>query len=232
MYLSIFAIGDTHLSFGTDKPMDIFGGWQDYVGRLEKNWRAIVNEDDTVVIPGDISWAMGIEQAEKDFAFIHSLPGKKIILKGNHDYWWTTKKKMDTFLTEKGFDSISILHNNAFRVGDFVICGSRGWFYDAQTGHDEKVILREAARLERSIEQAEQLEGEIIAFLHYPPVMASQKCDEIFEVLKKHKIKRCFYGHLHGESNLYAVTGEVEGVHFSLVSADFLEFCPRIIEKF
>ena len=113
-----------------------------------------------------------------------------------------------------------------------MICGSRGWFYDAQTGHDEKVILREAARLERSIEQAEQLEGEIIAFLHYPPVMASQKCDEIFEVLKKHKIKRCFYGHLHGESNLYAVTGEVEGVHFSLVSADFLEFCPRIIEKF
>lgn len=229
--MSIFAIGDTHLSLSCDKPMDIFGGWQDYVLRLEKNWRAIVKDEDTVVIPGDISWAMSLDEAEKDFEFLHSLPGKKIILKGNHDYWWTTKKKMDTFLEQKGFTSIFILHNNAFKVGDFVLCGSRGWFYDAQTGHDEKVIVREAARLKRSIECGKQLEGELIVFLHYPPIMANQKCDEIFNVLKEHEIKRCFFGHLHGESNLHAVSGDVEGVHFSLVSADFLEFCPRIIEK-
>ena len=134
--MSIFAIGDTHLTFSTDKPMDIFRGWTDYVDRLEKNWRAIVDESDTVVIPGDISWAMSLEQAKKDFAFLDSLPGKKLIMKGNHDYWWTTKKKMDTFLSENGFDSLSILHNNAFRVGDFTVCGSRGWFLEEKNQND------------------------------------------------------------------------------------------------
>lgn len=230
--MSIFAIGDTHLSFSTDKPMDIFGGWTDYVQRLENNWKKIVGEDDTVIIPGDISWAMSLEEAQEDFRFIHNLPGKKIILKGNHDYWWTTKRKMDAFLSEKGFDSIQILHNNAYKVGDYVICGSRGWFYDAQTGHDEKVILREAARLDRSISEGEKLGGEIIVFLHYPPVMQSQTCEEIMDVLLSHRIKRCFYGHLHGGSCLFAVQENREGVDFSLVSSDFLEFCPRIIEKF
>lgn len=229
--MSIYAIGDTHLSFSTDKPMDIFGGWTDYVYRLEKNWRAIIKDEDTVVIPGDISWAMSLEGAEEDFRFLHNLPGKKIILKGNHDYWWTTKKKMDTFLKEKGFDSIEILHNNAFRVGDFTICGSRGWFYDAQTGLDKKVIAREAARIDRSVEEAKKLGGELLVFLHYPPLSGEQKCDEIMEVLIRHGIKRCFYGHLHGGSCLYAVQGEVDGIDFSLVSADFLQFCPRIIEK-
>ena len=229
--MSIYAIGDTHLSFSTDKPMDIFGGWTDYVYRLEKNWRTVVKEDDTVVIPGDISWAMSLEGAEEDFRFLHNLPGKKIILKGNHDYWWTTKRKMDTFLKEKGFDSIEILHNNAFRVGDFTICGSRGWFYDAQTGLDKKVIAREAARIDRSIEEGKGMGGELIVFLHYPPLSQEQKCEEIMEVLIKHGIKRCFYGHLHGASCLYAVQNEVDGIDFSLVSADFLQFCPRIIEK-
>jgi len=229
--LSIFAIGDTHLSFSTDKPMDIFGGWTDYVSRIENNWKRLVGEDDTVIIPGDISWAMSLQEAEEDFRFLHSLPGKKIIMKGNHDYWWNTKKKMDAFLAEKGFDSISILHNNAYKVGNFVLCGSRGWFYDAQTGHDEKVILREAARLDRSISEGEKLGGEIIVFLHYPPVMQAEQCGEIMEVLRKHGIKRCFYGHLHGASCLYAVREEVEGIKFSLISADFLEFCPQIVEK-
>ena len=229
--MSIYAIGDTHLSFSTDKPMDIFGGWTDYVYRLEKNWRAVIKDEDTVVIPGDISWAMSLEGAEEDFRFIHNLPGKKIILKGNHDYWWTTKKKMDTFLAEKGFDSIEILHNNAFRVGDFTICGSRGWFYDAQTGLDKKVIAREAARIDRSIEEGKKLGGELLVFLHYPPLSQEQKCEEIMDVLIKHGIKRCFYGHLHGASCLYAVQNEVDGIDFSLVSADFLQFCPRIIEK-
>lgn len=229
--MSIFAIGDLHLSFSVDKPMDIFGGWTDYVYRIKSNWEKVVEESDTVVIPGDISWAMSLQEAEEDFRFIHNLPGRKIILKGNHDYWWNTKKKMDAFLKEKGFDSIQILHNNAYKVGDFVICGSRGWFYDAQTGHDEKVIAREAARLDRSICEGGKLEGELIVFLHYPPVMQSEVCPEIMEVLTSHKIKRCYYGHLHGGSCLYARQGMVEDIDFSLISADFLEFCPRIIEK-
>lgn len=229
--MSIFAIGDTHLTFSTDKPMDIFRGWTDYVERLEKNWRAVVGEEDTVVIPGDISWAMSLEQAKKDFAFLHSLPGKKLIMKGNHDYWWTTKRKMDTFLAENGFDSLSILHNNAFRVGDFTLCGSRGWFFDAENS-DSKVLLREAGRLDMSIEEGKKLGGELIVFLHYPPVMANMCCNEMMAVLKKHGIERCYYGHLHGESTLRAVRETVDGIKFSLVSADFLEFCPKIIEKF
>ncbi len=229
--MSIFAIGDTHLTFSTDKPMDIFRGWTDYVERLEKNWRAVVDEDDTVVIPGDISWAMSLEQAKKDFAFLDSLPGKKLIMKGNHDYWWTTKRKMDSFIAENGFDSLSILHNNAFRVGDFTLCGSRGWFFDAENS-DSKVLLREAGRLDMSIEEGKKLGGELIVFLHYPPVMTNMCCNEMMAVLKKHGIKRCCYGHLHGESTLKAVRGNVDGINFSLVSADFLEFCPKIIEKF
>ena len=229
--MSIFAIGDTHLTFSTDKPMDIFRGWTDYVERLEKNWRAVVGEDDTVVIPGDISWAMSLEQAKKDFAFLDSLPGKKLIMKGNHDYWWTTKRKMDTFLSENGFDSLSILHNNAFRVGDFTLCGSRGWFFDAENS-DSKVLLREAGRLDMSIAEGKKLGGELIVFLHYPPVMTNMCCKEMMAVLKKHGIERCYYGHLHGESTLRAVRETVDGIKFSLVSADFLEFCPKIIEKF
>ncbi len=229
--MSIFAIGDTHLTFSTDKPMDIFRGWTDYVERLKKNWRAVVGEEDTVVIPGDISWAMSLEQAKKDFAFLHSLPGKKLIMKGNHDYWWTTKRKMDTFLSENGFDSLAILHNNAFRVGDFTLCGSRGWFFDAENS-DSKVLLREAGRLDMSIEEGKKLGGELIVFLHYPPVMTNMCCNEMMAVLKKHGIERCYYGHLHGESTLRAVKETVDGIKFSLISADFLEFCPKLIEKF
>lgn len=229
--MSIFAIADTHLSFSCEKPMDIFHGWSDYVSRIEGNWRNLVTEDDTVVIPGDISWAMSLKEAEADFRFINSLPGKKIILKGNHDYWWTTKRKMDSFLSEKGFDSISILHNNAFRIGDYTLCGTRGWFFDAEKSADMKVLLREASRLERSIEEGEKLGGEIIVFLHYPPVMQTGKCEEIFEVLKKHKIKRCYYGHLHGESTKRSVSETVDGVKLSLISADFLSFCPHLVEK-
>ncbi|MBQ7004934.1 MAG: metallophosphoesterase [Clostridia bacterium] len=229
--MSIFAIGDTHLSFSCDKPMDIFGGWQDYVSRLEKNWRAVVTDADTVVIPGDISWAMSLEEAERDFAFLDSLPGEKLIMKGNHDYWWSTKKKMDKFFQEKGFTTLKILHNNAYKVGDFVLCGSRGWFYDAQTGNDKKVIAREAGRIEMSLTEAEKFEGEVICFLHYPPVMGAEKCEEIMNVLIKHNVSRCYFGHLHGNFSSFVNNAVVDGVKFSLISADFLEFCPKLVEK-
>ena len=230
--MSIFTIADTHLSLSDDKPMDIFGGWQDYVSRLESNWKSLITDDDTVVLPGDISWAMSLEGALNDFRFIHNLPGKKIILKGNHDYWWNTKRKMDAWLENENLDTISILHNNAFKVGDYVLCGTRGWFYDAETGADMKVLLREASRLDKSIEEGKKLGDNLIVFLHYPPVMQSQKCQEIFDVLKKHEIKRCYYGHLHGESTRHSVNDTVDGIKFSLISADFLSFCPQLVEKF
>ena len=230
--MSIFTIADTHLSLSDDKPMDIFGGWQDYVSRLESNWKSLITDDDTVVLPGDISWAMSLEGALEDFRFIHNLPGKKIILKGNHDYWWNTKRKMDTWLENENLDTISILHNNAFKVGDYVLCGTRGWFYDAETGADMKVLLREASRLDMSIQEGKKLGDNLIVFLHYPPVMQSQKCQEIFDVLKKHDIKRCYYGHIHGESTRHSVNDTVDGIKFSLISADFLGFCPQLVEKF
>lgn len=230
--MNIFAIGDTHLSLGTDKPMDIFKGWDDYVPRLEANWKRVVDNNDVVVIPGDISWAMSLEKAEADLKFLHSLPGQKIIMKGNHDYWWNTKRKMDNFLSEKSLDSISILFNNAFRFGDTTICGSRGWFFDAESDADKKVLLREAGRLRFSIEAGKKLGGNIVAFLHYPPVTKLQRCEEMMDVLKKAEIKRCYYGHLHGASVFNAFTDTIDGVKFNLVSADFLKFCPEFIGKF
>lgn len=229
--MSIFALGDTHLSFSSDKPMNVFYGWQDYEKRLKKNWKKLVTDNDTVVVAGDISWAMSLEQAREDLSFLDSLPGRKLLMKGNHDYWWATKTKAERFFKENGFDSLKILHNNAYRIGNFAVCGSRGWFFDATAENDKKVILREAKRLQMSIDEAKKLGGEIIVFLHYPPLMTTGVCEEIIEVLKQNGIRRCYYAHLHGASCLNAITGIVEGVKYSLISADHLEFCPKLVEK-
>ena len=226
--MSLFAIADLHLSLSSDKPMDVFPGWDDYVAKLENNWRLVVKNEDTVVLPGDISWAMSLSETAADFAFISELTGRKIILKGNHDYWWTTLRKMNEFLRASGFDSISFVHNSACAVGGIAVCGTRGWFYD--TGSDKKVLLREAGRLESSIKEAEKTGLEPVVFLHYPPIYGDFVCDEIMEVLVRHKIRRCYYGHLHGRAAAYAVQGEREGIRFRLVSADHLKFLPEIID--
>lgn len=228
--MSLFAIADTHLSFSTDKPMDIFGGWQDYVERLEKNWKAVVSDKDTVVIAGDISWAMSLEGALEDFRFLNSLPGNKLIFKGNHDYWWSTMRKMETYLSENGLDTIKIMHNSAVRVGDYTVCGSRGWFFDAEEDSDNKVLLREAGRVRRSIEEAQRIGGEPIVFLHYPPLTQNMVCNEIVSVLMENNIKRCYYGHLHGASTHNAYIGEKYGIKFDIISGDFLKFCPKLVE--
>ena len=229
--MSLFAIGDTHLSLRTNKPMDIFSGWTDYVGRLEKNWRALVKDEDTVVIAGDISWEMNLSDTKEDFSFINSLPGKKLFMKGNHDYWWDTKTKMEKFLAENSLDKIEILFNNAYRIGDFAVCGTRGWFFDDDSPEQEKLIAREVGRLNKSIDEAEKLGGEPIVFLHYPPITRNARCEEIYQALVKRGIKRCFYAHLHGEAHRYAFQGESDGIKFSLISSDYLRFCPQLIEK-
>lgn len=228
--MSIFAIADTHLSFGTDKPMDIFHGWQDYEKRLEKNWNRVVGDNDTVVIAGDISWAMDINDALEDFRFLDRLNGTKIIMKGNHDYWWATKTKAEKFLADNKIETIKILFNNAYRVGDYTICGTRGWFFDCKSA-EEKVLLREAGRLKLSLDEAEKLGGEPIIFLHYPPLSLSETCCEIYDVVINSKAEKCFYGHLHGQSVNWAFNGEKDGVNFQLISADYLEFCPKLIVK-
>lgn len=227
--MSLFAIGDPHLSLSVNKPMDIFRGWTDYTDRLAKNWNAVVGEGDSVVLPGDISWAMNFEEAKKDFQFLHSLNGTKYILKGNHDYWWNTMSKMTKFLDENNFDSIKIIHNNAYSVEGFAIGGTRGWFYDDSEGDINKVILREAGRLRASLKAASELGGEMIAFLHYPPINEVQRCDEILNVLKEFEVKRCYFGHLHGFVAPGCAKIESDGISFNLVSADFLGFTPRLI---
>ena len=227
--MALFAIADTHLSLSTDKPMDIFGGWQDYVERLEKNWRAIVKDSDTVVVAGDISWAMSLDEALEDFRFINSLPGQKLIFKGNHDYWWCTMKKMEAFLTDNGLDTLKILHNNAVRVENFAVCGSRGWFFDAENSADNKILLREAGRVRRSVQCGRELGGDVIAFLHYPPLTNSMVCNEIVNVLREENVTRCYYGHLHGPSTQGAFIGERDGIKFDLISGDYLKFCPKLI---
>lgn len=224
--MALFALGDLHLSFGVNKPMDIFGGWENHAERIRENWYKNVADDDTVVIPGDISWAMNFEQALPDFRFIHELPGTKIISKGNHDYWWNTASKMNGFLSENGFDSIKILHNNAYAYEKYGICGTRGWINDNSEPADAKVLAREAGRLETSVKAAESAGLEPVVFLHYPPLYGTEYNYDILEVMYKHNVKQCFYGHVHGSAHKYAVNGERDGIMFTLVSGDYRQFCP------
>lgn len=225
--MSLYTLGDPHLSFGVDKPMDIFGGWSNYVDRIEKNWRENISQDDTVLIAGDISWAMKLEETLPDFRFISSLPGKKIILKGNHDYWWGSKTKIEKFFSANGIEDISVLFNNAYLVDGIAVCGTRGWFYDAQSSQDEKVLSREAGRLRMSIECAKKLDGELVVFLHYPPVFAGRECPEIMNVLLEYNVKKCYYGHLHGKkTHSLAVVGNYKGIEFKLISCDYTHFMP------
>lgn len=229
--MALYAIGDTHLSLSVNKPMTVFSGWDNYVERLEQNWRGLVAPEDTVVIPGDVSWGMSLEQAKADFAFLQRLPGRKLLLKGNHDYWWCTRRKMDAFLAENGFDTLRIVHNDAVPVdGRVAVCGTRGWFFDAEQDADRKVLLREVGRLEASIQAARETGLEPVAFLHYPPLYAGQRCPELLEVLRREGIRRCYYGHVHSAGIRQAFNGEEEGISFRLVSADALHFCPLRIE--
>ncbi len=230
--MAVFAIGDTHLSFACDKPMDVFPGWQDYVSRLESNWRRLVQPDDTVVIPGDISWGMDIEQAAADLRFLHELPGRKILLKGNHDYWWVTMKKLEEAKEKFGLLSLTFLFNNAVEAERIAVCGTRGWGAE-EKADGGKVIRREAGRLRLSIQKALQTGLEPVVFLHYPPFYddGESVCDEIYSVLLEYEIRRCFFGHMHGERTGRYQKFTRDGITFSLVSADFLSFCPKLIEK-
>ncbi len=228
--MSLYAIADLHLSLGADKPMDIFGGWDNYVERLEENWRNTVKNDDTVVIAGDISWAMRLEQVFQDFSFIEALPGRKIFLKGNHDYWWSTRKKIEDYLRANNFNSISILFSSAEVAGEFAICGTRGWSYDCSSQEDIKILNREVGRLTMSIEEAKKTGLEVVAFLHYPPVFSGYECTEILNVLQKYDIKKCYYGHLHGRQVARkAITGTYKGIEFHMISSDQVDFRPVLV---
>ena len=224
--MSLYAIGDLHLSFGTDKPMDIFRGWENYVGRLEKNWQAKIKPEDTVVLAGDISWGMTMEEALEDFRFLGRLNGHKILLKGNHDYWFSTKTKVEHFLEENEIFSVSLLFNTAYEYGEYAICGTRGWFQEPDTAADQKVMLREAGRLRLSLEAGKKTGKSPLVFLHYPPVTAAGRSEELIRVLEEYHVTRCYYGHLHGRSCESAVNGELNGIDYRLISGDYIQFDP------
>lgn len=229
--MSIFVIGDLHLSFNNPKPMDIFGdNWAGHEEKIRSNWIENVNEDDLVILPGDFSWETYLNDTRLDFEFLNSLPGKKLLLKGNHDYWWTTVTSMKTFLKENNFTNIDFLYNNSYEFEDKIICGTRGWSIIDEEA-DKKLINRELIRLEISLKDGIDKYGndkEIIVFMHYPPItkakIISEQEAEFVELMKKYNVKRCYYGHLHGASIADAIEGEVEGIEFKLVSADGLDF--------
>lgn len=224
--MALYAIGDLHLCLGAQKPMDIFGGsWIGYMDKLKKSLCQIQPEDTTVLL-GDLSWALGLEQAEEDFAWINNIPGRKIILKGNHDYWWSTATKFYQFCHERGFSNMFILNNNHFEYNGWAICGTRGWFFEEERSgkHDEKVFRRELMRLETSLLSAGDLPK--MVFLHYPPKYKGYECAEILDLFKQYNVKNCFYGHLHGQSHGLAMEGLWDNVEYRLVSSDYLNFEP------
>ena len=247
--MAVYTIGDLHLSFHENKPMDIFGeNWKGHEEKIKKDWIEKVTEKDLVIIPGDFSWSTYLKDTYEDFSYLHSLPGKKLLLKGNHDYWWTTLKSMREFVKENGFDDVDFLYNTAYEFENYIFAGTRGWS-QSQEEDNEKMIQREQLRLELSLKEASKLLNkdclgeerganakEIIVFMHYPPITNSQiqectKMDkEICEVntfvklMKEYNTKRCYYGHLHGISIKEAIEGEYDGIEFKLVSADGLDF--------
>ncbi len=229
--MSIYTIGDLHLSFKENKPMDIFGNnWENHEKKIKEDWIKKVKEEDLVVLPGDFSWAMYLNRTDEDFRYLNQLPGKKILLKGNHDYWWTTLKSMRNFIEENNFESIDFIYNNSYKYEDTIIIGTRGWSL-TDDSEDKKMIKREAIRLELSIQDALNKYGtdkETIAFMHYPPIsktnLDKNETNEFIRIMQKYNIKQCYYGHLHGNSIEEAIEGKHFGIQFKLVSADGLDF--------
>ena len=224
--MALYAIGDLHLCLGAPKPMDVFGGaWVGYMDKLRQGL-SVIRPEDTTVLLGDLSWALDLEGAQQDFAWINDIPGRKIILKGNHDYWWSTAAKFEKFCKENGFADMHLLNNNCYAYEDYAICGTRGWFFEEERSgqHDEKVFRRELLRLEASLKAAG--ERQKLVFLHYPPRYKGYECTEILKLLEAYEVRRCFYGHLHGGSHKLAMEGRWDGVEFRLTAADYLGFKP------
>jgi predicted phosphohydrolase len=234
-FMALYAISDLHLAVGVNKPMDVFGSeWADYMTRLRVNWLETVGEDDTVLMPGDFCWATYLPEALPDFQWLHALPGQKILTKGNHDYWWTTRSKLDAFLLAHGLSSIRILHHDAVRVDSWAICGTRGWKSPGDedfSAEDRKIYLRELQRLQLSLQAAESLQtSRLMVLLHYPPFNAQREPGEYVALMQAHGVACCLYGHLHGRGRYAAIQGERDGIEYRLVAADNLQFRPVRID--
>lgn len=236
--MGLFVLSDPHLSLGTDKPMDVFGKrWEGYTEKIREGWLKTVGPEDSVVIPGDISWGMTLEEALPDLRFLDALPGTKYLGRGNHDYFWNTAAKMNRFFSETGLSTLRLFYNNAVYAEGMILCGTRGWFTEEKNAPKDadyrKIVLREAGRLGISIAQSEKLkerypEAETAAFFHFPPVFREYVCPELVELLKENGIRRVYYGHIHSVYDEPPET-EYEGITFSIVSADYLGFVPKRI---
>lgn len=238
--MALFTIADLHLSSDGSKSMSVFGpAWQNSTERIEANWRRLVTENDTVVLPGDISWALRLEETDADFALLDSLPGTKYLFKGNHDFWWTSLAKMNAYTFRKGFSTLRFLQNNAAECENYIIAGSRGWFLDEEqqktvgTVDYAKIVNREVIRLRMSLEDAkkksEETGKEILVFLHFPPVWGGYRCDEILALLKEFGIRRIWFGHLHGVTD-GPKQFDYEGMECRLIASDALSFIPQHIQ--
>ena len=220
--MAIYAISDLHLSKSVpNKSMEFFGeAWKNYEEKLDQNWKNTVKNNDTVLIPGDISWAIDLEAAYEDFKYLNSLPGQKIILKGNHDYYFSTLTKVNNFLEKNGFDTIKVLNNNSYVVEDKIVCGFRGWGNtEDNTIDDYKIYLRELTRLELSLKSVSDVDKETIVMTHFPPFR-----HEIAEIFKKYNVSTCVYGHLHGDGHYMVREGIINGVNYKMVSGDYTKF--------
>ncbi len=236
--MAIFTMSDLHLSFESNKPMEVFGSaWDNYIRRIYENWHSTVSDNDTVIIGGDISWSMNLIDCKRDFEFLNNLPGKKLLFKGNHDYWWESMTKLNAFLDQNRFDTIEFMHNASAVCEDSIISGSRGWSLPADSGfgeNDRKIYERELARLVLSFEDGKRKCSELdfnpkkrICVLHYPPFSKNGEIDqEILAILKKYEVTHCIYGHLHSKSTQNACEGKYENIMFNLVSSDHLKFTP------
>jgi predicted phosphohydrolase len=230
--MKIWGISDLHLSFSTDKPMDIFGDhWRNHADKMAEHWDALVADEDVVLCPGDLSWAMKLYDAAKDLAWIGARPGLKILVKGNHDLWWSGIGKVRSAIP----GSCVALQNDSYDIGEFVVAGSRCWTapgsYD-YTEHDEKIYLRELERLRMSLDKAVVMaKGKpIIAAIHYPPFTVRKENTKFADLLEQYPVKICVYGHLHGEKSFrYAFEGERNGIVYMMISCDYLNFKPRLI---
>ena len=228
--MSLYVIGDLHLSLSVNKPMDVFGGgWSNYVERIKAGFSRLT-ADDVCVLCGDTSWGMTLEESLEDFRFISKLPGRKIVLKGNHDYWWETTTKINAFFQKNDITGIDILNNNCFNYKGVAICGTRGWLADDETdtAHNKKVMAREVVRLGLSLKAAGAA-AEKLCFFHYPPRYKNTICSDIIAMMNAHGVKQCWYGHIHGQGHRFAVCGEVEGINYSMISADYINFTPQKI---
>lgn len=226
--MAIYAISDLHLSLETDKPMDIFG-WGDHTGIIRENWTRKIRSDDFVLIPGDISWGMDLKEADPDFAFLESLPGYKILGKGNHDYWWSTRRKFERYCAEKGYRTLMMLHNNMFEADGYVICGSRGWKPADDDGFSEedlKVYRRELERVKNSLNEGKKTGKKIIAMLHYPPFDTKHRPNDFSALLREFGATICVYGHIHSRAD-ESWKNEIKGnIRYHLVSCNIIGFDP------